>query len=102
LAGFIIATINVPNIISGDFYVKFHLKNKSNGFDWALAVVYGAAQDANKPIVLAELVRIYEWETLPVLVGGDFNSIRRQEEKITIISILDGLLFLMGLLRVLI
>jgi hypothetical protein len=43
--------------------------------------VYGAAQEALKPDFLAELVRICETETLPMLVGGDFNIIRRKEEK---------------------
>jgi hypothetical protein len=39
--------------------------------------VYGAAQDAQKPDFLAELVRTCENETLPILVGGYFNIIRR-------------------------
>jgi hypothetical protein len=43
--------------------------------------VYGAAQDRHKPSFLAELVRVCENETLPLMVGGDFNIIRRQEEK---------------------
>jgi hypothetical protein len=43
--------------------------------------VYGAAQDRHKPAFLAELVRVCENETLPLMVGGDFNIIRRQEEK---------------------
>jgi exonuclease III len=81
LAGFNTATLNVSNILSGDFCVKFHLKNKEDGFEWALVAVYGAAQDANKPHFLAELVRICESKTRPMLVGGDFNIIRRQEEK---------------------
>ena len=34
-----------------------------------------------KPAFLAELVRICENEPLPMLIGGDFNIIRRQEEK---------------------
>ena len=46
-----------------------------------LVVVYGAAQTDRKPDFLAELVRICENEELPMLVGGDFNIIRRQEEK---------------------
>jgi hypothetical protein len=41
-----------------------------------------AAQETLEPEFLAELVRIYESETLPMLVGGDFNIIRRKEEKI--------------------
>jgi hypothetical protein len=40
-----------------------------------------AAQDAHKPDFLAELVRICDHETLPKLAGGDFNILRRQEEK---------------------
>jgi exonuclease III len=43
--------------------------------------VYGAAQDRYKPSFLDEPVRICENETLPLLVGGDFNIIRRKEEK---------------------
>ena len=46
-----------------------------------LVAVYGAAQEAQKGEFLAELVRICENETLPILVGGDFNIIRRQNEK---------------------
>jgi hypothetical protein len=37
--------------------------------------VYGAAQDA-------ELVRMCENDPLPIMVGGNFNIIRHQEEKI--------------------
>jgi hypothetical protein len=39
------------------------------------------AQDEHKPEFLAELVQICEEETLPILVGGDFNIIWRREEK---------------------
>jgi hypothetical protein len=61
--------------------------------------VYGAAQDRHKPSFLAELVRVCENETLPLMVGGDFNIIRRQEEKTTTIFMLAGLLFLTPLLK---
>jgi hypothetical protein len=60
---------------------KIPSKVQKDGFEWALLAVYGAAQDANKPDFLAELVRICESELLPMMVGGDFNVIRRQEEK---------------------
>ena len=43
--------------------------------------VYGAAQPEFKPEFLADLVRICGDERLPILVGGDFNIIRRKEEK---------------------
>jgi endonuclease/exonuclease/phosphatase family metal-dependent hydrolase len=41
----------------------------------------GAAQDAHKIEFLAELVRTCESESLPMLIGGDFNIIRKREEK---------------------
>jgi hypothetical protein len=71
----------VTKVIAGDFCVKFHLKTKRDNFEWALVAVYGAAQDRHKPSFLAEMVRVCENETLPLMVGGDFNIIRRQEEK---------------------
>jgi endonuclease/exonuclease/phosphatase family metal-dependent hydrolase len=46
-----------------------------------MVAVYGAAQDRHKPSFLAKLVRICENERLPLMVGGDFNIIRRKEEK---------------------
>jgi hypothetical protein len=68
-------------VSTGDFCVKLHIKCKRDGFEWILVPVYGAAQDAHKAEFLAELVRICEAETLPMLVGGDFNIIRKREEK---------------------
>jgi hypothetical protein len=47
----------VTNILSGDFCVKFHLRNKDDGFEWAVVAVCGAVQDVNKPKFLAELAR---------------------------------------------
>jgi exonuclease III len=43
--------------------------------------VYGAAQDAQKSDFLAELVRMCDSQDLPMMVGGDFNIIRKKEEK---------------------
>jgi hypothetical protein len=42
-----------------------------------LILIYGAAQESNKAEFLAELVRTCENEQLPMLLGGDFNIIRR-------------------------
>ena len=65
----------------GRFPVKFRVRSKADGFNWALVAVYGAAQPELKPEFLADLVRICGSEQLPILVGGDFNIIRRIEEK---------------------
>jgi hypothetical protein len=53
-----------------DFYVKFHLCNKSDNHKWALVVVYGPAQDEHKEKFLAELVNMFSHENLPLVVGG--------------------------------
>lgn len=64
----------------GEFSVKFRIRTKEDGFQWALVAVYGAAQTEQKPAFLADLVRICD-DTLPLVVGGDFNIIRRADEK---------------------
>jgi hypothetical protein len=81
LVGFNAQTVRIMNVISGDRCVKFHLVNKSGEFEWSLVVVYGAAQEAQKGEFLPELVRMCKNDNLPMLVGGDFNIIRHQEEK---------------------
>ena len=49
LVGFDVRDISVQSIVSGDFCVKFQVKNKLDGFSWVLVVVYGAAQADRKP-----------------------------------------------------
>ena len=53
----------------GDFAVKFRVRSKADGFNWALVAVYGAAQPELKPEFLVDLVRICGSEQLPILVG---------------------------------
>ena len=81
LVGFNKAALVMQSAVAGDFCVKLHFKSKVDGFLWALVAVYGAAQDENKSLFLSELVRVCEGESLPMVVGGDFNIIRRREEK---------------------
>ena len=64
LIGFNNAAFTVQDVVSGDFCVKLHLRSKVDGFSWA--------QDNKKPEFLAELVRICDGETVPMLVGGGF------------------------------
>jgi hypothetical protein len=77
LLGVNLAVFYVRYIDLGDFYLKFHLRNKDDGFQWALIAVYGAAQEEHKDRFLTELVNACGKESLPLLVGGDFNIIRR-------------------------
>ena len=74
-------SLEVRSVVMGDFAVKFRVRSKDDGFDWALVAVYGAAQAEFKPDFLADLVRVCGSEQLPILVGGDFNIIRRRDEK---------------------
>jgi hypothetical protein len=81
LVGINNATLKVNKVTNGDHCVNFHLRSKVDGFEWSLIPVYGGAQDEHKPKFLVELVRVCEAETLPKLIGGDFNIMRRQEDK---------------------
>ena len=71
------------NVVRGDFAVMFRVRYKLDGFRWSLVAVYRAAQPELKPDFLADLVRICADERVPVLVGGDFNIIKRRDEKAT-------------------
>jgi hypothetical protein len=71
-------TIQVNNMVNGEFCVKFHILSKRDGFNWALLPIYGAAQEAKNPAFFAELVRTCDGENLSLLIGGDFNIIRRK------------------------
>ena len=44
-------------------------------------VVYGDAQPSRKVKFLAELSRIFQNSVNPILIGGDFNIIRKASEK---------------------
>jgi hypothetical protein len=68
-------------VVEGEFYIKFHLSNKLDKFNWILMAVYGPAQDEFKPAFLAELVRTCQDNSWPTLIGGDFNILRNSKEK---------------------
>jgi hypothetical protein len=86
--------MDVLKVTTGDFSVRMHMKCRRDGFEWNFVPVYGAAQDAQKLDFLSELVRMCDNQDLPMMVGGDFNIIRKKEEKIMIILMQDGLLCL--------
>jgi len=66
----------------GDFFIKFKLRNKQDGFQWFLvSAVYGATQQEFKEVFPTELVHLCSKETLPMLIGCDFNIIRGSHEK---------------------
>jgi hypothetical protein len=48
---------DIGSIDEADFYVKFHLRNETDGLQWILVVVYGAAKVEFKEALLPELVQ---------------------------------------------
>ena len=74
----------------GDFAVKFRVRSKADGFNWALVAVYGAAQPELKPDFLADLVRICGSEQLPILVGVILTSLEGVMRRTMITLTADG------------
>jgi exonuclease III len=70
--------LKVKKVETGDFCVRLHVTCKHDGFDWVFVPVYGAAQDEHKVEFLAELARMGDAESLPMLIGGDFNILHRK------------------------
>lgn len=83
LLGVDLSVFDIGASSEGDFFIKFTLRNKDDGFKWVLCAVYGLAQHENKEAFLAELAHSCSRETLPYLIGGDFNIMRRPEDKST-------------------
>src|SRR6266540_5971717 len=81
LLGINAASFDLSQIVEGEFFIKFHLSNKSDKFKWILMAVYGPAQDDFKTAFLAELVRTCQHNSWPTLLGWDFNMMRYSKEK---------------------
>ena len=67
---------HIGAIDEGNYYTKFLLKNKEDGFTWARYAVYGPPQQQHKASFLAELAYVCSKKTHPMLIGGDFNILR--------------------------
>jgi hypothetical protein len=81
LLGVDLSVFDIGAIDEGDFYVKFTLRYKSTDFKFVLYSIYGPAQSQNKGAFLAELANTCSKENLPFLIGGDFNIMRKPEDK---------------------
>jgi hypothetical protein len=81
LLGINLELFSVQNVVLGDFYVKIHLKNKGDNFEWGILAVYGAAQNEEKNLFSQELVQACNAIDRPLMVGGDFNIVRNSREK---------------------
>ena len=81
LLGINLAFYDVGEIEEGEFYIRFKLRDKEEDFKFNLVSIYGQAQNEYKDNFLSELVRMCSKETLPIIIGGDFNIIRGPDEK---------------------
>ena len=93
-------SLEVLNVVMGDFAVKFRVRSKADGFNWALMAVYGAVQLELKPDFLADLVHICGSEKLPILVGMTLTLSVDGRKKTMITLTTDGRLCLTPSLRV--
>jgi exonuclease III len=81
LVGFNADAFDVRETEMGDFMIKVLLVHKENGFIWNFVNVYGAAQNDQKQKFLIELSSFCSKCKYPMLVGGDFNILRKESDK---------------------
>ena len=57
------------------------MRNNEDDFKFNLVSIYGLAQNEHKENFLYEVVHMCSKETLPIILGGDFNIIHGPDEK---------------------
>ena len=75
------ATFEVGSMDRGSHFVSMELWERDVNFKWEVIVVYGPADHRRSEAFLVELHRKVASAQLPVVVGGDFNLIRTEEDK---------------------
>jgi hypothetical protein len=65
----------------GQYYVSMGLRNRLSNLRWILITVYGPAQHNLSANFISKSSRKCMCATLPVVFGGDFNLIRRSEDR---------------------
>lgn len=73
--------LEVTNVESNDHFQALTLQQKADDFAWRLISVYGPVKDNLKQDFLNDLNVLIKSVDIPTLIGGDFNLIRRREEK---------------------
>jgi exonuclease III len=81
ILGVHLLTFDIGEIEEGDFFIRFKLRHKEDDFKFNLISVYAPAQEDHKSNFLSEMVRVCSKKILPIIIGGDFNIIRRRNEK---------------------
>ena len=81
ILGIHLLTFDIGEIEEGEFFIRFKVRHREDDFKFNLISVYGPAQQEYKSHFLSEIVRVCSKEALPIVIGGDFNIIRRPDEK---------------------
>jgi exonuclease III len=81
LVGLDADVFDIRQVDKGDFMIKVLLAHKESGFIWNFINVYGAAQNDYKQIFLTELASFCSNCNYPMLIGGDFNILRKESDK---------------------
>ncbi|PWZ06939.1 hypothetical protein Zm00014a_024860 [Zea mays] len=81
LFGFNSDTVDIISHNCGKFLISSIISHKEKNFSWKFLNVYGAAQEVNKRDFLCELASFCHNSSVPLLIGGDFNIIRRESDK---------------------
>ena len=63
------------------FFTRMIIMNKRSGFKWTLINAYGAAHTKDKKDFLIDFVHMLGHNKLHLVIGGDFNIIRRINER---------------------
>src|SRR3954465_12405333 len=77
LLGVNYTTLDVITQEEGEYYIKMTVQDTKNKLIWDLVVIYGEAQLNRKARFLAEFARLLQNCVNPIMVGGDFNIIRK-------------------------
>ena len=81
ILGIHLLTFDIGEIEEEEFFIRFKVRHREDDFKFNLISVYGPAQQEYKSHFLSEIVRVCSKEALPIVIGGDFNIIRRPDEK---------------------
>jgi exonuclease III len=81
LVGFDSDMFDVREKELGEFMIRLLVIQKDSGFIWNFINVYGAAQNDQKQNFLSELSSFCSKCSHPLLIGGDFNILRRESDK---------------------
>lgn len=70
----------------GRFFVRVLLTDRKSLHKFYLVIVYGAAQDCDEESFLATLSDLCVDQSIPLLIGGDFNILRFHSDKNKVVN----------------